>query len=84
MGAPRNISHRTIAKLKKSVKKDLETSRKELVEEMASIGDIVTLQTMANIPRREVFCSRRVSETHSLKKKHLCARKTFVTGILNN
>jgi transposase len=82
-GAPRKITPRACSKLVRSVKKNPRTTRKELVEEMASIGVSVTRQTVTNTLQRVALRKYRARKVPLLKKKHLAARKKFATEMLN-
>lgn len=81
-GAPKKITPRACSKLVRIVKKNPRTTRKELVEEMSSIGVSVTRQTVTNALKNEGLRKYKARRVPLLTKKHLEARKKFATDML--
>lgn len=81
-GAPKKINLRACSKLVRMVKKNPRTTRKELVEEMSSIGVNVTRQTVTNTLRSEGLRKYQARRVPLLKKSHLEARKKFAADML--
>lgn len=64
-------------------KKDRRTYRKELVEEMTSIGVNVTRQTVTTTLRTEGLNRHRAKKTPCLENKHLYVRIQFAIEMLS-
>lgn len=81
-GAPKKINPRACSKLVRIAKCNPRVTRKELVEEMSSIGVNVTKQTITNVMKSKGLRRCQARKVPLLKKKHLEARKKFATDML--
>ena len=81
-GAPKKINLRACSKLVRMVKKNPRTTRRELMEEISSIGVNVTRPTVTNTLGSEGLRNYQARRIHLLKKSHLETRKKFAADIL--